>query len=178
MIMTNKLILKAIKDQRMKIDNFSKSCLFQTSYNIRIAKVLLSFRGKAVSVDLEKKKQINLEPKNYVICRSLERIKLDNSINVILGGKSDLINKGLLIINGVTIDPSFEGYLEFGIFNASEKIIKLKYKDKFLKAVFFDISDVLYEQDWLPKKEQDKWKLRNIDAFALKKMSSIFYQSG
>lgn len=178
MIMTNKEILKAMKNKRLCIDNFSKTCLFQTSYNIRVGKVLIYSKTGIAEIDLEKKKYILINPKTYVICRSLEKIKIDESIHGILGGKSDLINKGAVIVNGLTIDPSFEGYLEFGIFNALDKKIKLMYKETIVKAVFFDISGLPYEREWLPKKEKGKWNLRKLDKFALKEMENIFYQCG
>lgn len=178
MVMTNKAILKAIKDKRIIIDNFSKSCLFPTSYNLRAGKILLYSKDGFSKIDLEKKKFIIIEPKTYIICKSLEKFKVDDSVHGILGGKSDLINKGLIIVNGLTIDPTFEGYLEFGLFNALDVKIKLSYKEKISKVVFFDIPDLKYEKKWLPKTELRKWQSRNLNKFTLKEMNEKLYQGG
>jgi deoxycytidine triphosphate deaminase len=174
--MTNKAILKAIDEGHLVVAPFSKESLFHTSYNIRLGQAFLYEEKRIKEFDLKNKKNIILNPLSYILCRSLEKFKVDYSIHGILGGKSNLLVKGLIIANGLTIDPSFEGYLEFGIFNATNKKVKLSFKEPIAKVVFFDVSNIMFEDKWLPKREKKKWDLRKSDKVVLKEMEKIYYQ--
>lgn len=58
-----------------------------------------------------------VEPGEVVFVLSKEKLKLPDDIYIHLTPKRTLAHDGIELLGGLTVDPSYEGYLVFGLYN-------------------------------------------------------------
>lgn len=73
----------------------------------------------------EELKYASVEPGEVVFVLSKEKLKLPNNIYIQLSPKRSLAHDGIELLGGLTVDPSYEGYLVFGLYNVSGTPFKL-----------------------------------------------------
>lgn len=89
----------------------------------------------------EELKYAFVEPGEVVFVLSKEKLKLPNNIYIQLSPKRSLAHDGIELLGGLTVDPSYEGYLVFGLYNVSGTPFKLTPGIKLVGANFFRLSE-------------------------------------
>lgn len=77
-----------------------------------------------------------VEPGEVVFVMSKEKLTLPNDIYIQLSPKRSLAHDGIELLGGLTVDPGYEGYLVFGLYNVSGTPFKLKPGIKLVGANF------------------------------------------
>ena len=112
---------------------------------------------------------LTLEPNEYVLVESAERIRCSSQVMAIFGQTSSLFRKGISLKNSPAIDPNFPssgeaGYLELGLKNELSHPARIKLGDQIGKIYFFNISDTYpinsiegtdSEEDWGRRTKND-----------------------
>lgn len=78
-----------------------------------------------------------VEPGEVVFVMSKEKLILPNDIYIQLSPKRSLAHDGIELLGGLTVDPGYEGYLVFGLYNVSGTPFKLKPGIKLVGANFY-----------------------------------------
>lgn len=82
-----------------------------------------------------------VEPGEVVFVLSKEKLNLPNDIYIQLSPKRSLAQDGIELLGGLTVDPAYEGYLLFGLYNVSGTPFKLKPGTKLVGANFYKLSE-------------------------------------
>jgi len=127
-------IITMVQNQRLIIDGFDKGCLQSTSYDFRIGKKAV-VGGQGNELDLEDRPLV-IDPGSYAGLISLEKVKLPNNVYAQIGSKRKFSYDGLILLTGSIIDPGYEGYLLFGLYNASTKKVVLPKSTKLCNVIF------------------------------------------
>lgn len=121
-------------------DTFEQSSLEASSYDIHVgAKAILG--GGGVEIDLLKN-VMELCPGAYGGVISRERISLPENMCARIGSKRALSYEGVILLTGSIVDPGYEGYLLFGLYNASQRKAYIRYNKKICNIVFERLSKV------------------------------------
>lgn len=115
MILSDKSIRRLVGERDM-IMPFAEEYLQPASYDCRLKEVLAFGHKHECYV---------INPKEFVLGGTLEKISLPANVVARIEGKSSLARKGLMIHTAGFIDPGFSGYLTLEITNHSEKPIDL-----------------------------------------------------
>lgn len=138
MLMIDAAIRVALARNELEIVDFSEDSLQGASYDFRIGHEIL-VSNRVASVDPEKTGAVRLEPGEFVLMTTLEKVKLGHSIAGNIGGKTYFTRKGLILLSGLQIDPGFEGVLAIAAYNSSPKSIVLEYGEKICSVQFFQL---------------------------------------
>ncbi|HET6254484.1 MAG TPA: hypothetical protein VFE32_10440 [Puia sp.] len=116
-------------------ETFSSSCLEASSYDIRVgAKGILGGEGNEIDLIIEKSMEI--PPGAYAAVVSFEKMKFPRKISARLGSKRALSYEGIILLTGSIVDPGYTGHLLFGLYNASQKKVHIRYGRKICNIVF------------------------------------------
>lgn len=115
-------------------DTFQPSSLEASSYDIRVGlKGVVG--GEGVEIDL-RKNPMELGPGAYGGVISYEKLSLPDNVCGRIGSKRALSYEGVILLTGTIVDPGYEGYLLFGIYNASQRKVIIRYNKKLCNVVF------------------------------------------
>ncbi|PRS31700.1 dCTP deaminase [Bacillus sp. RJGP41] len=135
MILSNKTILKKIKEQELIIEPLKQSQLQPASIDLRIGNHFLTideYSTPLISLDKPAaykeiyKDHIIIPPQAFVIGTTIEVIKLPNNMSAFVEGRSSIGRLGLFIQNAGWVDPGFEGHITLELYNANRVPIELK----------------------------------------------------
>jgi dCTP deaminase len=116
-------------------DTFSQSCLEASSYDIRVgAKGIIG--GEGSEIDLATEKSMEIPPGAYAAIISFEKMNFPRKISARLGSKRALSYEGIILLTGSIVDPGYEGHLLFGLYNASQKKVHIRFGRKICNIVF------------------------------------------
>lgn len=120
-------------------DTFSVSSLEASSYDLRVgSKGIIG--GEGVEVDLIQNKTLEIPPGAYAGIVSYEKMNFPRNICARLGSKRALSYDGIILLSGSIVDPGYEGHLLFGLYNASQKKVHIRYGRKVCNIVFERLS--------------------------------------
>jgi len=154
-VLSDKDILKALKEKRIVIKPFNKKNLGSASIDLTLSNSFLVFKHSELKfVDPRKKlhpslteiikvgkKPFIVHPNEFVLASTAEYIKLSDELTARLDGKSSLGRLGLIIHSTAgSIDPGFEGTLTLEITNISKLPILLFPKMKICRLTFEELS--------------------------------------
>lgn len=140
MVLSDKDILKQIKEGRIAIDPFSEDCVQPSSIDLHLDRFFRVFHNsrypyidvKKDMIDLTEMVEINngkpfiLHPGEFVLGSTIETVKLPNDIVARLEGKSSLGRLGLLIHSTAGfVDCGFNGQLTLELSNVANLPITL-----------------------------------------------------
>ena len=129
MLMHDTEILKAIESKEMAIDPFDKDNLKGASYDLTIGgEALVSNRDEKVIL-APTGGSLKLEAGDFALVLTQEKVKLPLNVAGSIGMRSTLARQGLILLHGMQIDPGWDAYLRFGLYNASPRKITLDYGD-------------------------------------------------
>ena len=133
-------ILRAIKAGELSIDSLEDASLQPASYDLRAGSSAFASTGKE-KIDLAHRGVLVIEPGEFVVVETLERVKFGPRVAAQLGLRSEYARRGLLMLSGPQVDPGFEGLLVIRLINLSPVSVALAYKAPFLTAQFFRLSE-------------------------------------
>lgn len=88
------------------------------------------------------KENYSIEPGETVFVLSLEKLNLPKNIKAELSHKRKLAHLGILVLGGFCVDPLYEGYLIFGMYNFSNQPFRLSNENqKVIAAQFYELSE-------------------------------------
>lgn len=145
---------------QISISPMKDANLIRTFYYFRAGDTLKILSPKEQLVDLEKMGKGILPGNAFGLIKSREHFVFTSTILSIFGNVTDLIKKGLQIINSPSIDPGFEGHLTLGIKNNTDADIELKYEDIIGKLLFFNIADTYVSAKMLIEEAGIEKKIR------------------
>lgn len=157
MLLSDKDIIKNIKNKRLKVQPFDLSMLQPSSIDLSLDNKFRVFKKKIKYIDpsilssnytflVENKKNTPfiLYPKEFILGCTYEKISIPNNLAARLEGKSSLGRIGLFTHSTAGfIDPGFCGHITLELMNASPIAIKLWYKLKIGQICFFSLSSAV-----------------------------------
>jgi dCTP deaminase len=179
MMMRDSEIKEAIRVAHLRIEPFDQQKLQGASYDLAIGgEALVSNRDKKVLLRPGGAESLHLNAGDFALVLTKEKVKFPLNISGVIGMRSTLARKGLLLLAGMQVDPGFEGHLRFGLYNAAPRTITLDYDDGLCMLEFHklagDVERVLPpEPDLIQGRipERDKDFLRSLETTSLSDLS-------
>lgn len=141
MLMTDSEIKAAIDSGQIEIKPFDSEKLQGASYDFAIGgESLVSRDDQKILLAPKSSTNLNLNAGDFALVLTKEYVKLPLDIAGVIGMRSALARKGLILLAGMQIDPGFEGHLRFGLYNASPRRITLDYDDDLCMIEFHRLS--------------------------------------
>jgi dCTP deaminase len=138
-MMADTEIRAAISEREIVLDPFSPDRLEPASYDARVGTWAFSSSLRE-KIKLSEKGLLVIEPGEFAVLETRERITLSNRVAGQLGLRSEYAKQGLLMLSGPQIDPTFEGILKVRLVNLAPKKIALTYEAPFLTIQFFRLA--------------------------------------
>ncbi len=132
-------IRRAMAAREVLIDPFSEDGLQPASYDFRIGRGAFTSSTRE-KVDVSEKGLIVIEPGDFAVVETRERVEFSPQIAALLGLRSEYARQGLLMLSGPQIDPGFRGVLVIRVVNLAPKRIGFSYEAPFLSAQFFRLA--------------------------------------
>ncbi len=82
-----------------------------------------------------------LEPGDFVLATTQERVKFGSNVTAFVEGRSSIGRLGLFVENAGWIDPGFDGQITLELFNASRRPIRLQAGRRICQLVICELSD-------------------------------------
>lgn len=135
MILSDKTIIKMLKDSELKISPLENEQIQPASVDIRLGNtfgVVEDSPTGIITMDSEiKYKTIEsdtyiLLPNQFVLATTMEYFELPDDLTAFVEGRSSLGRMGLFIQNAGWVDPGFKGEITLELYNANRCAIELK----------------------------------------------------
>ena len=139
------LIKHGYLTNQIKISPLKQDNLIKTFYYFRAGDTLKMLSPKEEIIDLETISKATIPSNGFGLIKSREFFDFDSSIMALFGNVSDLIKRGLQIINSPSIDPSFQGHLTLGIKNLTDNPVDISFDETIGKILFFNVADTALE---------------------------------
>lgn len=153
-MLTDAQIRVALQDEHLGLDPFSEEQLQPASYDFRVGRYAFASSSKQ-KVDIASKGVLVIEAGEFAVIETLERVHCSPRVAAQLGLRSEYARRGLLMLSGPQVDPGFEGVLVVRVVNLAPNSIALPYKDPFLTAQFFLLSEPATNPYKGPRQGQD-----------------------
>lgn len=141
MLMRDTEIRAAIKAERVSITPFRPERLQGASYDLAVGgEALVSNRDDKLILGPDRVPSLHLNAGDFALVLTRESIKLPLDVSCVIGMRSSLARRGLILLAGLQIDPGFEGHLRFGLYNASPRRMTLDYDDDLCTIEFRKLS--------------------------------------
>jgi len=128
MLMRDTEIQQAVTGGKLCITPFEPGKLQGASYDLSLGgEALVSHSDQKILLEPNSSTLLHLEPGAFALVLTKELLKFPMDIVGVIGMRSALARKGLILLAGMQIDPGFEGHLRFGLYNASPRRITLDY---------------------------------------------------
>jgi dCTP deaminase len=132
-------IREMIESGKLKIANFSESCLGPASYDLRLGSSVYRSSMKEPK-KLTEGDVLTIEPNEFVLVTTYEILELPCNIISQVGLRARFSLSGLLNISGLQVDPGFKGRLVLGMTNLSQKPRTITYLDRIFTIQFQRLS--------------------------------------
>jgi deoxycytidine triphosphate deaminase len=179
MLLSNTEIQKAIDGHTLFITPYEEKKLKGASYDLSLGReALVSNRDEKVMLGPDRTHSLTLEAGDFALVLTKESLKFPMDMCGTIGMRSSLARMGLILLHGMQIDPGFEGYLRFGLYNASPRKISLDYDDDICMIEFHKLAQVATKppprnEDLIQGKipEVDRQFLRTLETTSLSALS-------
>jgi dCTP deaminase len=125
------------------IEGFDKELIGPASYDLRLGNLFKHkgnetiTNGKAPTIK-EIKLPYTIKPKEFVLGKSIEKLKMPIHLIGIAAPKSRTFRSGLDVVTSI-VDPGYEGELIFGIYNIGSNNIELTNGMPIVKLLFLEL---------------------------------------
>lgn len=135
MILSDKTIIKMLKDSELKISPLENEQIQPASVDIRLGNtfgIVEDSPAGVITMDSEIKYKIIesdtyiLLPNQFVLATTMEYFELPDDLTAFVEGRSSLGRMGLFIQNAGWVDPGFKGEITLELYNANRCAIELK----------------------------------------------------
>ncbi len=150
MILSDKTLLKMLREKSLIIEPLEKEQIQPASVDIRLGNTfsIVEDSSKGI-INLEnetKYKTITsdtyiLLPNQFVLATTMEYFNLPNDLTAFVEGRSSLGRMGLFIQNAGWVDPGFKGEITLELYNANRCAIELKAGRRVGQLVFAKMDD-------------------------------------
>ena len=150
MILSDKTILKMLKDKTLVIDPVSDEQIQPASVDIRLGNtfsVVEDTPSGIISLSSEiRYRTITADrylilPGQFVLATTMEYFELPDDLTAFVEGRSSLGRMGLFIQNAGWVDPGFKGEITLELFNANRCAIELQSGRRVGQLVFAKMDD-------------------------------------
>ena len=138
-MMTDAEIRSALEKREIILDPPDLERIEPASYDARVGNWAFASSSKE-RVNLREKGLLIVEPGEFAVLESRERVELNNRTAAQIGLRSEYARRGLLMLSGPQIDPGFIGILVVRVVNLAPKPIALPYEAPFLTLQFFRLT--------------------------------------
>jgi dCTP deaminase len=139
MVLSDYDIEEELKKGEFSITPYDKSSLQPSSYDLHLGSKFIIFDNHDIDVidvkvknnnfrtiDVSEKGFFMIHPNNFVLCSTIERVKIPKYLCGRIEGKSSIGRLGLIVhVTAGYIDPGFDGTLTLEMFNLSSVPIKV-----------------------------------------------------
>lgn len=129
-VLVNHQIVQAMKDGIIGIDPFAAQHLQAASIDLTLDDILVTTGGDRIKIT--GKKGFVLEPGRSINAMTKERIELPRDYLGRIGAAARLAGFGILVATVFQIEPGFKGRVDFCLFNAAGRAIRLRAQDPVL----------------------------------------------
>ncbi len=179
MLMRDSEIRQAIERNEIVITPFSPDKLQGASYDLALGgEALVSNSDNKIILRPASSTSLHLEAGDFALVLTKESVKVARDIAGVIGMRSSLARRGLILLAGMQIDPGFEGHLRFGLYNASPRKVTLDYDDGICMIEFHRLAGpVDRPQEPIPEliagkiPESDRAFLRTLETTSLSELS-------
>lgn len=141
MLMRDIEIKQGVASGTIQITPFRSERLQGASYDLSVgAEAFVSGSEDKVVLGPASAIGIHMEPWDFALVVTMESVKLPLDVACVIGMRSSLARKGLMLLSGLQIDPGFEGHLRFGLYNSSPRKMSLFYDDELCTIEFHRLS--------------------------------------
>jgi dCTP deaminase len=121
LILSDVEIQERIDNHSLQITPFEPSCLNGAGYDLRLAE------------------ELTIEPNQYRLVATLERVELEDNLVGTLHIRSSLARWGI-IASVALVDPGFRGQLTILLYNVGSRKLKMQWKERFLQIAIHQLS--------------------------------------
>ena len=144
-LLSDALVRRYMDRRGLGIDPLEPKNLAQTCYYFRVGRIADVLTDDQGPVDVRKHGLI-LPPGTMARVESLEAFRLPENVLGLLGSQTNLpIERRLQLIHGPSIDPGYNGQIEFVVMNIGQKPVQIDYGAKIGKVMFFDVAETSIE---------------------------------
>lgn len=137
--MTDGQIRAGVESGEIILDPFEPNGVEPASYDIRVGNWAFVSSSKE-KINLSQKGVVVIEPGEFAVLESRERVGLDKQTAGQLGLSSEFARRGLLMLSGPQIDPGFRGILVVRLINLAPRPVALVHEAPFLTVQFFRLN--------------------------------------
>lgn len=135
------------RDTKPLIENFQENNLQSVAYDVTITNKIKIFKNEFVTIDLSNGDEIDncmkeetitsyiLRPGEYILVQLAEYINMPDDLTGHIRPRTSLIRLGL-VLSFQHINPSYNGRLQLGLYNATPNAIKIRSEMKIGQVVF------------------------------------------
>ncbi len=141
-LLSDDQILRHMSQGRLRLTPFREDRLLSTCYYFGLGRTVKIKESKgSVTNDLADG-PVALDPGDLAIVQSEEHFLLPPDILALLGQQTRMpVERGLQLLHGPTVDPSYEGPLDLAVLNVGATSAQLEMSMGIGKASFFNIAD-------------------------------------
>lgn len=140
MMMSDDEILAAVEAGEIVLDPLDPTKVEPASYDARVGTWAFSSTARE-KVNLGEKGVMVIEPGEFAVLETRERVELSARFAGQLGLRSEYAQRGLLMLSGPQIDPTFAGILTVRVINLAPRPIAMPYEAPFLTIQFFRLAN-------------------------------------
>lgn len=150
MILSDKTIIKMLKDKTLEISPLEQSQIQPASVDVRLGNTfsivedlpsgVITLEDKINYKTIETDTYVLL-PGQFVLATTMEYISLPDNLTAFVEGRSSLGRMGLFIQNAGWVDPGFRGEITLELFNANRCAIELKSGRRVGQLVFAEMDE-------------------------------------
>lgn len=146
MILVDKNIRSRVEAGELIIEEYNESNVNCISYDLTIDKIIKPIEN---SERVEEVRKYILEPNEYIIIKTKEKLKIPNNVVGRIGEKNSLMRTGI-VVAGPHYQPGHETYAYLRIINMSYSNFELKGNQKIAQIIFEELKEIpqtIYSSD-------------------------------
>lgn len=131
MILVDKHIQQLVSNDQLIVHGYNPNHLGSISYDLTIDKIIAFEQEKNIELQ-----QYELQPNEFIIIKTIEKLKIPNNLLGRIEEKNSLIRMGL-VVSGPCYQPGHETFCYLRVYNISKQPIQL-YHDFIIAQIMFE----------------------------------------
>ena len=150
MILSDKTILKMLREKTLTIDPVTEEQIQPASVDIRLGRTFSVVEDSSTGI-ISLQNEIKyrtitsdtylIMPGQFVLATTMEYFELPDNLTAFVEGRSSLGRMGLFIQNAGWVDPGFKGEITLELYNANRCAIELQAGRRVGQLVFAEMDD-------------------------------------